>query len=398
MTAAASLATATSLRRAATVEDYRSLAQRRLPPFLFHYVDGAAGDERTARANLADLAAVSLNQRVMVDVGSVSTEIALLGQRMAMPVGLGPIGLAGLMARRGEVQAFTAARQAGVPFCLSTLGLCSLEEVSAGGDAPWFQLYRFRDRGFMAELMARIRAAGVRVLVLTVDVPVSGIRHRDRRYGLTGKWWDHAPQVLRRPRWCWDVALRGRPLSFGSLAAAVPPGSKLGDFWGWLARNFDPTVGPEDIAAICESWPGPVIVKGIMSSEDARIAVSAGASAIVVSNHGGRQLDGAPSSISALRDVADEVRGQVPVLFDGGIRSGLDVVRAVALGADMCLLGRAWTFALAAGGERGVGQLLADIRAQILNTMALTGCATIEHIREKSVKFDRTMPYNLNLN
>lgn len=387
MTAAAGPAAVTSLRRAATVDDYRSLSQRRLPPFLFHYVDGAAGDERTAAANLADLRAVRLKQRVMVDVGSVSTEVDVLGERMAMPVGLGPVGLAGLMARRGEVQAFAAARKAGVPFCLSTLGLCSLEEVSATGrQAPWFQLYRFRDRGFMADLMARIRAAGVRVLVLTVDVPVSGIRHRDRRHGLTGTWRDHAPQALARPRWCWDVALRGRPLAFGSLAAAVPPGSKLGAFWDWLARNFDPTIGPDDIAAICESWSGPVIVKGIMSAEDARIAVGAGASGIVVSNHGGRQLDGARSSISVLREIAEELRGKVPILFDGGIRSGLDVVRALALGADMCLLGRAWTFALAAGGEKGVRQLLADIRTQIANTMALTGCLAVEDVRRRALE------------
>lgn len=385
MKAAGSPVPPTRLRRAATVDDYRSLSQRRLPPFLFHYIDGAAGDERTARANVTDLAAVSLNQRVMVDVGSISTEIDLLGQRMTMPVGLGPIGLAGLMARRGEVQAFAAARETGVPFCLSTLGLCSLEEVrEVGGEAPWFQLYRFRDRGFMSELMTRVRAAGVRVLVLTVDVPVSGIRHRDRRYGLTGTWRDHVPQVLSRPSWCWDVALRGRPLGFGTLAAAVPRAARLGDFWGWLARNFDPTIGPDDVAAICEGWPGPVIVKGIMSAEDARAAISAGAGGIVVSNHGGRQLDGAQSSISVLRNIAEEVGGQVPVLFDGGIRSGLDVIRALALGADMCLLGRSWTFALAAGGQSGVRQFLTDIQAQIANAMALTGSKAVKDIRENA--------------
>lgn len=385
MKAAASPVAATRLRRAATVEDYRSLSKRRLPPFLFHYVDGAAGDEYTAQANLADLAAVRLNQRVMVDVGSISTEIDLFGQRLAMPIGLGPVGLAGLMARRGEVQAFEAARGAGVPFCLSTLGLCSLEEVtSAAQEAPWFQLYRFRDREVMAELMARIRSVGVRVLVLTVDVPVSGIRHRDRRYGLTGTWRDHAPQVMTRPRWCWDVAMRGRPLGFGTLTGAVPRASKLGDFWTWLARNFDPTIGPEDVAAICEGWQGPVIVKGIISRADARAAVAAGASAIVVSNHGGRQLDGVRSSISALPDIADEVGGEVPILFDGGIRSGLDVVRAIGLGADMCLLGRAWAFALAAGGADGVRQLLADLHAQIANVMALTGSRCFSQIRNKS--------------
>lgn len=377
------------LRRAATADDYRSLAQRLLPPFLFHYVDGAAGDERTARANMADLAAVRLNPRVMVDVGSISTEIELLGQRMRMPLGLGPVGLAGLMARRGEVQAFDAAREAGISFCLSTLGLCSLEEVvEAAGEAPWFQLYRFRDRQVMAELMARIRAAGVRVLVLTIDVPVSGIRHRDRQYGLTGTWRDYAPQVLAHPRWCWDVALKGRPLTFGTIAGSVPTASKLGDFWAWLARNFDPTIGPDDIAAICESWQGPVIVKGIMSPEDALTALAAGAAGIVVSNHGGRQLDGAPSSISVLRNIVRTVEGRVPVLFDGGIRSGLDVVRAVGAGADMCLLGRAWTFALAAGGRAGVRQFLTDLQAQIVNTMALTGSRDVHEIRNEAAKYN----------
>lgn len=374
------------LRRASTVDDYRSLSQRRLPPFLFHYIDGAAGDEITAQANLADLRAVKLNQQVMVDTGSLSTEAELFGQRMRMPVGLGPVGLAGLLARRGEVQAFASAREAGIPFCLSTLGLCSLEEViAAAGDAPWFQLYMFRDRSFMADLMARIRRAGVRVLVLTVDVPVSGIRHRDRRHGLTGGWRDHAWQAMMHPHWCWDVALRGRPLRFGTLEAAVPGASNLGDFWGWLARNFDPAIGWDDIAGICENWAGPVIVKGIMSRQDARAAIRAGASGIVVSNHGGRQLDGVRSSVSALRAVAEEVNGEVPLLFDGGVRSGLDVVRAIALGADMCLLGRAWAFALAAGGGKGLTQFLSDIQSQVANTMALTGSRNIQDIRKHAL-------------
>ncbi|MBB4860294.1 L-lactate dehydrogenase (cytochrome) [Novosphingobium chloroacetimidivorans] len=370
------------LSRAATVDDYRQLARKRLPSFLFHYVDGAAGDERTARANLSDLANVELRQRTMINVGSVSTETTVLGQAMKMPVGLGPVGLAGLMARRGEVQAFAAAREAGIPFCLSTLGVCSLEEVSeAAGEAPWFQLYHFRDKHVMAELLSRTREAGVRVLVLTVDVPVSGIRHRDRRHGLTGTIWDHAPQVLSRPRWCWDVAMNGRPLVFGSIARSVPSATKLGDFWGWLSRNFDPTLDLEAVAAVCESWQGPVIVKGIMSRHDARKALDAGASGIVVSNHGGRQLDGVSSSITVLQNIVSEVDGKVPVLFDGGIRSGLDVVRALTVGADMCLLGRAWTFALAAGGKAGLSQFLTDLQAQIANAMALTGAVRVGDLK-----------------
>lgn len=374
-----------TLRTAATVQDYRALSECRLPPFLFHYIDGAAGDERTAGANLSDLASVALNQRVMVDVGSVSTQTELFGEILRMPVGLGPVGLAGLTARRGEVQAFAAAREAGVPFCLSTLGLCSLEEVVASAaQAPWFQLYRFRDRQFMADLLARVRQAGVRVLVLTVDVPVSGIRHRDQRHGLTGGSRVHALQALSRPGWLWDVAVQGRPLVFGMIAQTVPKATKLSDFFEWLGRNFDPTVGPDDIAAVCQAWDGPVIVKGIMSTQDAQIALEAGASGIVVSNHGGRQLDGAPSSISMLSEIAKAVSGRVPVLFDGGVRSGLDVVRALALGADMCLLGRAWTFALAAGGVEAVHQYLTSLQVQICNTMALMGKTTINEVKEKS--------------
>lgn len=377
----------TQLRRAATVEDYRGLAERRLPAFLFHYVDGAAGAETTAFANQANLADIRLNQQVMANLGHIDTGTKVFGQNLSMPVALGPVGLAGILARRGEVQARRAAHKAGVPFCLSTLGICSLEEVAASEQEPlWFQVYHFRDQAFMVDLLDRVKAAGVRVLVLTVDVPVSGIRHRDRRHGLTGTWRDHAPQVLARGRWLWDVFLRGRPLSFGTLAGVLPPGSDFRMSWSWLARNFDPAMGFDHIAAVCSAWDGPVVVKGIMTRKDARAAIDAGASGLVVSNHGGRQLDGVRSSISALPEVAREAAGAVPVFFDGGIRSGIDVVRATALGADMCLLGRAWAWALAAGGERGVAQLLGDLRAEISNTMALTGCHSIEEVRVKALE------------
>ena len=367
------------LKTAATVSDYRALAQKRLPPFLFHYIDGAAGTEITAARNVREMEAVTLRQRIMVDVEGISTATTLFGQTLSMPVILGPVGLAGLFARRGELQAIRAARSAGIPFCLSSLGICSLGEVEGelGGPAPWFQLYMIRDRAFMRDLLSKAQMAEAPVLVFTVDVAVSGIRHRDRRSGLTGSLAGQAWQAARRPRWTVDVAMRGGPLLFGNIAAALPEARSLGDFWGWLARNFDPCVTWDDLAFVREHWRGPIVVKGVMDPADAIAAVAAGADGVIVSNHGGRQLDGVRATVQALPAVVDAVSGSVPVLVDGGVRSGIDIVRALALGADACLLGRAWAYALAAGGAVGVTQLIEDLRRELANTLALTGCRTV---------------------
>lgn len=374
------------IARASTVADYRTIARDRLPAFLFHYLDGSAGTEVTAQRNIANMEALALRPRVMVNVENVSTATTILGAPLAMPVILGPVGLAGLLARRGEIQAHKAALAAGIPFCLSTLGICSIEELpSSSGDAPWFQLYMFRDREFMADLLDSAQSAWASILLLTVDVPVSGIRHRDRRFGLTAGLLQQSLQVASRPRWAIDVVLRGRPLTFGSIAPALPNAGSLGDFWGWLADNFDPRVTWDDLDFIRSRWRGAIVVKGIMTQEDALAALGAGADGIVVSNHGGRQLDGARSAISVLPDIAEKVAGRIPVLVDGGIRSGIDVVRALALGADACLLGRAWAFALAAGGEPALRQLLADMQREIANTLALTGCRDVASITRSIV-------------
>jgi L-lactate dehydrogenase (cytochrome) len=366
------------LARASTTDDYRELARRRLPAFLFHYIDGAAGREVTASRNRTAMDEIALEQRVMIDVHSVSTELELFGTALSMPVILGPVGLAGLLARRGEVQAHRAASMAGTAFCLSTLGICALDEVAgAKAPPPWFQLYMIRDRAFMKDLLQSIEQAHVPALVLTVDVPVSGIRPRERRFGLTSGMATHIAQAIGKPGWTWDVALNGGPLIFGSVARAAPQARRLGDFWGWLGANFDPSVTWQDISFVRELWSGPIIVKGIMSPSDARAALAAGADGIVVSNHGGRQLDGTLATIACLPAVVDAVGDRVPVLVDGGIRSGTDVVKALASGARACLLGRAWAFALAAGGERALSRYLEDLRSEIRNTLALTGCADI---------------------
>jgi len=377
------------LNSAATVADYRALARKRLPRFLFDYVDGAAGEEVTAARNRDDLSAVRLRQRVMIDVDTISTSTDLFGESLAMPVVLGPVGLAGLFARRGEVQAASAATSVGIPFCLSSLGICPLAEVKLKtGRSPWFQLYMIRDRAFMRDLLTSAWECGARVLLFTVDVPVSGIRHRDRRSGLTGTMYRQAAQVALRPHWAWDVGLRGQPLLFGSIAPALPGARNLGDFWGWLGRNFDGSVTWEDIDFVRRHWPGTIVVKGVLDADDARAALASGADGVIVSNHGGRQLDGVRSSISALPAVADAVAGAAPVLVDGGIYSGIDIVRALASGAEACLLGRAWAYALAAGGQKGIDQFLTDLQRELVNTLALTGCRDIRAVSAELLDAD----------
>jgi L-lactate dehydrogenase (cytochrome) len=363
----------------ATVSDYRRLAESRLPRQLFDYIDGGAVDERTLAANREDLARLRLRQRVLRDVSRVETTTEIAGQAVTMPVVLAPVGLAGLMRRRGEVQAARAAEAAGIPFTLSTVGLCSLEEVRAATKAPfWFQLYMMRDRGHVRELLQRARGVGVQALVFTVDLAVVGSRYRDTRNGMGGglSAWGSMRSALNfaaHPRWLMDVALGGRPLLFGNLASYVASAKNIQQFRSWIDAQFDPSVTWRDIEWLRQEWPGTLIIKGILEPEDACAAADAGADGIVVSNHGGRQLDGAPSSISALPRVADAVDGRLEILMDGGVHSGQDVVKALALGARGVMIGRAWVYALAARGEAGVRHLLAQMRREIAVTLALTG-------------------------
>jgi len=367
--------------KAASVSDYRALAKARLPHFLFEYLDGGSYDEVTLRRNVEDLRAVALRQRVLRDVSSIDLSAKLFGQRWSMPVGLGPVGLSGLYARRGEVQAAKAAATAGIPLALSTLSACSIEEVAKA--APlWFQLYIVKDRGFVADMIARARAAQCGALLLTVDLAVPGTRYRDYRSGLSGSLGgvNRRLQVLRRPGWAWDVGVHGRPHTLGNLEPLLGSGAALEDLMGWVANNFDSSVTWKDVEWVRDQWKGPLVIKGILDPDDARQAAENGADGIVVSNHGGRQLDGVLSTARALPPIAEAIAGRLPVLVDGGVRSGLDVVRMLALGADFVLLGRAWAYALAAAGEAGVAHVLELIDAEMRVAMALTGCTKVNEI------------------
>jgi len=349
---------------------------------LFEYIDGGSYAEVTLKRNVADLAGLALRQRVMRDMSGLDTAVDVLGQRLRMPVGLSPVGMAGMYARRGEVQAARAAAAAGVPFCLSTVGICSVEEVARAGVAPWFQLYVLKDRGYMRELLLRAKAAGSPVLVLTVDLPMPGARYRDVRSGFRGltglhAWLNQAGDGLSHPRWLWDVWLNGRPHTLGSVQGAMQTGSGTGDFLNWIAANFDRSITWKDIDWVREAWEGPLVIKGVLDPEDARDAARVGAQGIVVSNHGGRQLDGVRSSVAALPALADAVGDDLAVFMDGGVRSGLDVLKACALGARACFVGRAWAYALGAGGESAVGRMLETLRAELEVAMVLTGCRSM---------------------
>jgi L-lactate dehydrogenase (cytochrome) len=371
-----------SLTRAASVADYREAARRRLPKILFEYIDGGAYDEITLRRNVEDMGRLSLRQRVMRDMSSLDTGISSLGQRFSMPLGLSAVGMAGMYARRGEVQAARAAAQAGIPFSLSTVGICSVEEVARSAAPPWFQLYVLKDRGYMRELVRRAKAAGSPVLVLTVDLPIPGARYRDVRSGFRGltglpavanRFWDG----LTHLEWVWDVWLHGRPHSLGCVADAMQSGGSAGDFLTWIAQNFDRSVTWSDLDWIRAEWDRPIVIKGVLDPLDAREAVKVGAQGIVVSNHGGRQLDGVRSSISALPRIADAVGNDLEVYLDGGVRSGLDILKAMALGAKACFVGRAWAYALGAGGQAAVTKLLGTMRAELEVAMVLTGCDSL---------------------
>ena len=370
----------------ASVSDYREAARGRLPRFLFEYIDGGSYDEVTLRRNSADLQAIALRQRVMRDVSNLDLGADLFGTRQSLPLALAPIGLAGMMARRGEVQAARAAQKAGIPFTLSTVSACSLSEVTRAVGAPvWFQLYMIRDRAFMADLLAQARAAQCPVLVFTVDMPVPGSRYRDVRSGLAGASGmagdlRRIGQAMRRPGWAWDVGINGRPHHLGNIAPVLNGKTGLEDFFRWMRDNFDPAIKWSDLAWVRSQWPGPIVVKGVLDPEDAREAVRQGADGVIVSNHGGRQLDGALSTARALPAIADAVGADTVVLADGGVRSGLDVVRLMALGAKGVLLGRAWIYALAARGEAGVSHAIDLIAAEMRVAMALSGVRNLSEI------------------
>jgi len=372
--------------------DYRAAAKSKLPPFLFHYIDGGAYNEHTLRRNTADLADIALRQRILKNMSELSLETELFGEKLAMPVILAPVVLTGMYARRGEVQAARAAAKKGIPFTLSTVSVCPIEEVAPAIDRPmWFQLYVLKDRGFMRNALERAQATGVKTLVFTVDMPVPGARYRDAHSGMSGP--NAAArrmlQAVTHPQWAWDVGLNGKPHDLGNVSAYRGKPTTLEDYIGWLGANFDPSISWKDLEWIREFWKGPMIIKGILDPEDAKDAVKFGADGIVVSNHGGRQLDGVLSTAHALPAIADAVKGDITILADSGIRTGLDVVRMIALGADSVLLGRAFVYALAAAGETGVINLLTLIEKEMRVAMTLTGAKSISEIGPQSLVYGR---------
>jgi len=371
--------------------DYREAARRKLPPFLFHYLDGGSYAETTLSKNISDLQDMSLNQRVLRNVADITLEAKLLGKQFDMPVILGPVGLNGMYARRGEVQSARAAKVANIPFTLSTVSVCSLEEVVRSvGQPVWFQLYVLKDRGFMLNMLERAQALNIDTLVFTVDMPVPGARYRDKRSGMSGPF--AAPQrvlqAMTHPAWALDVGLMGKPHDLGNISVYRGHSTGLEDYIGWLAANFDPSIDWSDLEWIRDTWKGQMVIKGILNAGDAKDAVHFGADGIVVSNHGGRQLDGAISTARALPDIAAAVGDSLTVLADSGIRSGLDVVRMLALGAKGVLLGRAYMYALAANGEAGILQMLDLMAKEMRVAMALCGVRTIAEISQELLMGD----------
>ncbi|WP_315769191.1 MULTISPECIES: FMN-dependent L-lactate dehydrogenase LldD [unclassified Bradyrhizobium] len=368
--------------------DYREAARRRLPRFLFDYIDGGAVTERTMASNVEALQSIALRQRVLQGAGAPTLATEILGSKWSMPVGLGPVGATGMYARRGEVQAARSAAAFGIPYALSTVSVCPIEEVATGADGElWSQLYVLKDRGYMRNALERSWAAGMKTLLFTVDMPTPGSRYRDRHSGMSGPVarLRQYIQATAHPRWAMSVGLLGRPLSFGNIEAYTGRHMSMADYMGFLGQNFDPAISWKDLEWIRDSWKGKLILKGILDPHDARDAVRFGADAIVVSNHGGRQLDGAMPSARALPAVAQAVGSELTVLADSGVRSGLDVVRMLALGAKGVLLGRAYIYALAADGQRGVANLLELFAADMRVTMTLTGAKSPDEITRDSL-------------
>jgi L-lactate dehydrogenase (cytochrome) len=371
-----------------SASDYREAARRKLPRFLFDYIDGGAYAEHTLRANSADLTGISLRQRILKNVETLSLETTLFDQPLSMPIILAPVGLTGMFARRGEVQAVKAAENKGIPLCLSTVSVCSIEEVSTQSQQSiWFQLYVLKDRGFMRNALERAKAAGVKNLVFTVDMPTPGARYRDAHSGMSGPFASSRRmlQAMTKPDWAFNVGLMGRPHDLGNISKYLGKAVTLEDYMGWLANNFDPSISWNDLEWIREFWKGPMIIKGILDPQDARDAVSFGADGIVVSNHGGRQLDGVLSTTRALPPIMQAIGNDLTVLVDSGIRSGLDVVRMLALGAKGVLLGRSMAYALAADGQRGVENMLDIFAKEMRVAMTLTGVTSISQIDESTL-------------
>jgi L-lactate dehydrogenase (cytochrome) len=359
-----------------SIGDLRELARRRIPRALFDYADGGSYEERTLRRNAADLDAITFRQRVMVDVSAISLATTVLGVQASMPLAIAPTGLAGFFHADGEILGARAAADFGIPFCLSTMSICSIEEVRAATKQPfWFQQYLMRDRGFNQELIERAIAAQCSALVLTLDLQVQGERRRDSRNGLTippRLTLRNAFDLATKPSWTKNV-LFGKRRTFGNLAGRIGGSSNIRTLAEWTATQFDATANWRDVEWVRSRWPGKLILKGILDPEDARLGLAAGADAIIVSNHGGRQLDCAPSTIAVLPEIVAAIDGRCEVLFDGGIRSGQDVAKALALGARAALIGKSFLFALAAGGEAGVTRALSILRNELKVTLALTG-------------------------
>ena len=366
-----------------STNDYREAARRRLPPFLFQYIDGGAYAEYTLKRNVEDLSSIALRQRVLKDMMQLDLSTEIFGEQLSLPVALSPVALTGMYARRGEVQAAMAADKKGIPFTMSTVSVCPIEEVTPKINRPmWFQLYVLRDRKFMQNVLERAKAAGCSTLVFTVDMPVPGARYRDAHSGMSGP---NAAmrrylQACTHPHWAMDVGLLGRPHDLGNVSKYLGKAIGLEDYIGWLGNNFDPSISWKDLEWIRDFWDGAMVIKGILDPQDAKDAVRFGADGIVVSNHGGRQLDGVMSTATALPKIADAVKGDIKILVDSGIRNGLDVVRMLALGADLCMLGRAFVYALAADGEAGVTNLLNLIDKEMRVAMTLTSANRIQDI------------------
>jgi L-lactate dehydrogenase (cytochrome) len=371
------------MKNVTCIEDLRQLARRKVPRAFFDYAEAGSYSEQTLRANRSDLERIKLRQRVMVDVSSRDTSTTMLGETVSMPFGLGPVAMTGLERGSGEILACRAAHAASIPFTMSTLSICSIEDVAAAVNKPfWFQLYVMKDRGFVRSLIERAAAAKCSALVLTVDLQVLGQRHVDIKNGLS------VPPALKiknlvnmatKPGWVFSV-LSGKRWTFGNLQGHVKGMEGVKSLAQWVGSQFDETLNWKDVEWIRSIWPGKLIIKGILDLDDAKLAAKTGATALVVSNHGGRQLDGTASSISVLPRVADAVGAEIEVMFDGGIRTGQDVLRALALGAKSCFIGRAYIFGLAAGGEAGVASAIDIIRKELDVSMALTGVKRIKDV------------------
>jgi len=370
------------------IEDLRQAASRRVPRAFFDFVEGGSYTEQTLRANCADFERITLRQRVLVDASHRSARSTILGEPVSLPLALAPVGLCGMLHRDGEILACRAAQAAGIPFCLSTMSVCSIEDVAAAVAEPfWFQLFFMKDRGFVRSLVERAAAAQCSALVVTLDLPVVGQRHRDIRNGMS-----MPPQwrvktildIAAKPGWAFGIA-RGKRRTLGNLAGHIRGADSLDALSRWIGGQFSAPLSWKDIEWLAGLWPGKLILKGILDVEDARIAAKSGAAALVVSNHGGRQLDGAPSSISALPAIADVVGSSIEILFDGGVRSGQDIMRALALGARACLSGRAYLYGLGAGGQAGVTRAIEILRNELDVTMALSGITSVADIDRRAI-------------